>query len=49
MRATCLLAALGNDEHEDDTEHARAFTGAVFLAEALQDLHVIRLSLTKKP
>jgi hypothetical protein len=38
IRATCLLAALGNEHQRSDAELARAYAGATFLAESMQDL-----------
>lgn len=46
IRASCLLAALGYAESDDDVEEAKAFTGALYLAEGLHDLSLIRQRLT---
>ena len=40
--ADLILAVLGRTEIEDDSEHARATAGALLLAEALQDLRLMR-------
>jgi hypothetical protein len=41
-----LLAALGREEPGTDAEYVRAFTGAVLLADGLQELKTIRKLLT---
>lgn len=40
--AACILAALGNDSQETDPEHTRALAGALLIAEATHDLHLLR-------
>lgn len=40
--ATCLLAALGTENHETDPEYVRAQLGALLLAEGLHDLRLLR-------
>ncbi len=40
--AECLLAAFGStDEHPDESDYVRSFTGAVLLAEAISDLRSV--------
>jgi hypothetical protein len=47
--AECLLAVLGPEpEDDDDQAHARAYTGAVLLAQGLRELVNIRKLLTAK-
>jgi hypothetical protein len=46
--ASCLLAAFGPDEPSEDVgPEARAYVGALRLLEALEDLRLIRMVLTK--
>jgi len=42
VAAACLLAAMGHRPSESDIEESRAFAGALLLAEAIQDLRLIR-------
>lgn len=50
--ASHLLAALGTEDIENDEAHARAYVGAVVMAEAIHDIRLIRqmlqAALTKK-
>lgn len=46
IAAACLLAALGNEWQETDPEFIRAYTGALLLAEGLQDLRLMRIAWT---
>lgn len=46
--AECLMSALGSEHRETDEEFERAFVGAVLLAEAIVDLRVLRIAMTKQ-
>lgn len=42
VSAACLLAALGTEQQETDSELARAYVGAVLIAEGLHDIRAQR-------
>jgi hypothetical protein len=46
IAASCLLAALGTEPEEVDGSYVRAYVGAVWMAEAIRDLSLIRKGLS---
>lgn len=47
MAADCLLALRGRPEDVSDAEEARMGAGAILLAELIQDVKLIRKSLSQ--
>lgn len=46
IAASCLLAALGQSEPENEAETVRTYTGALLIVDALRELTDIRRLLT---
>lgn len=48
VAAACLLAAFGAEDFESDAAEARAYVGAILVAEAVHELKNVRRLLTPK-